>query len=73
MNANAYYNLGLALHEPTTLDDYISLAVHLGQDSEWRKRISEKIAANKHLIYRDRTCIAALENFLETAVKERLK
>jgi hypothetical protein len=34
-------------------------------------QISEKIKENKHLIYRDRTCITAFEDFLERAVKER--
>ncbi|MFZ3138326.1 MAG: tetratricopeptide repeat protein [Thermodesulfovibrionales bacterium] len=56
-----------------SIDDYISLAARLGKDSGWRKRISEKIAANKHRLYKDRTCITALEGFLETVVKERLK
>jgi protein O-GlcNAc transferase len=52
----------------SSLDNYISLAVRLGQDSEWREWISKKIAANKHLIYRDRTCITELEEFIETVV-----
>ena len=49
----------------STIDEYIKLAVRLGLDPDWRKQISSKIAANKHLIYRDRTCIDALERFLE--------
>ncbi|MCJ7484473.1 MAG: hypothetical protein MUO31_16105, partial [Thermodesulfovibrionales bacterium] len=64
--------IGLTETIATNLDKYISLAVRLGQDSEWRKRISEKIAANKHLVYRDRTCITALEEFIETVVEERV-
>ena len=55
-----------------TLDEYIGLAIKLAQDSQWRKLMSEKIAANKHRIYRDKTCIAALENFLEAVIKEKL-
>jgi protein O-GlcNAc transferase len=54
----------------STLDEYVSVAVKMGRDSEWRKRISEKIAANKLLVYRDRTCISALEDFLEAIVKK---
>jgi protein O-GlcNAc transferase len=56
-----------------TLDEYIELAVKLGQDSGWRKYISERIAQHKHLIYRDKSCVNALEDFIEAAVKEKLK
>ena len=56
----------------SSLDEYIELAVHLGLDSQWRKTISDKIATNKHLVYRDKTCITALEDFLERVVEERL-
>ncbi|MFA6055931.1 MAG: tetratricopeptide repeat protein [Thermodesulfovibrionales bacterium] len=54
-------------------DEYLELAVRLGVDSEWRKQISEKIAANKNRVYRDKRCITALEDFLEHIVKEELK
>lgn len=50
----------------STLDEYIELAIRLGVDSEWHKQISGKIAANKQLVYKDKTCITALEGFLET-------
>jgi len=55
----------------TSLDEYVSLAVKLGQDGEWRQYISDKISKNKHLAYRDRACITALEDFLEGEVKKR--
>jgi protein O-GlcNAc transferase len=55
----------------STRDEYIDLAVRLGLDVKWRKQISKKIAANKHLVYRDKTCITALEDFLERVVKEK--
>jgi protein O-GlcNAc transferase len=55
-----------------TLDNYIDIAVQLGQFPEWRETISNKIATNKLLAYRDNTCIVALENFLEQVVRERL-
>jgi protein O-GlcNAc transferase len=64
--------IGLTELIATNLDDYISLAVKLGQDGPWRQHISDKISKCKHLAYRDRTCITALEDFLEKAVKERL-
>jgi len=56
-----------------SLDDYVSLAVNLAKDSEWRNKISYKIENNKHIIYKDITCITALEDFFEKAVNERLK
>jgi protein O-GlcNAc transferase len=56
-----------------SIDDFADIAVRLGNDAEWRRRISEKVSSGKHLVYEDRTCIAALEDFLERAVKERLE
>lgn len=64
--------MGITETIASNLNEYIELSVRLGLDSQWRKRISEKIAANKHRIYRDDDCITALENFLEAAVKEKL-
>lgn len=57
----------------SSVDDYVGMAIKLGLDSEWRCLISEKIAANKYKIYRDRACIAGLEDFLIRAVEERSK
>jgi protein O-GlcNAc transferase len=48
-------------------DEYVEIAVRLGKDAELRKQVSDKIMLNKHLIYYDKTCIAALEDFLEKA------
>jgi protein O-GlcNAc transferase len=55
-----------------SLDEYIELASNLGKDKQRRRRISAEIAENKHKIYRDRTCITALEGFLLKAVEEEL-
>jgi protein O-GlcNAc transferase len=65
--------MGMTETIASTLDEYIELAVRLGLNSEWRKQISEKIAANKQRVYRDRACITALEDFLIAVVKENLK
>jgi protein O-GlcNAc transferase len=56
----------------STLDEYISFAVRLGKDLQWRKQISKMISENKHLVYRDKTCITGLEDFFVKIVKERL-
>ncbi|MEW6002783.1 MAG: tetratricopeptide repeat protein [Nitrospirota bacterium] len=42
-------------------DEYVALAVRIGQDPDYRRRISDKISASKHRIYRDGTCISAFE------------
>lgn len=54
-----------------SINDYVEIAVKLAKDSEWRKRVLRKISENKHRIYRDKTCVTALENFLEKVVKEK--
>jgi protein O-GlcNAc transferase len=52
-----------------TVDEYVSTAVRLARDTEWRAELRSRIAANKHRVYRDRACIAALEDFLETETR----
>ena len=47
-----------------TVDDYVAIAARLGRDSAWRNEIKARMAANKHRLYGDRACIAALEDFL---------
>jgi predicted O-linked N-acetylglucosamine transferase (SPINDLY family) len=51
-----------------TIDEYVSIAGLLGRSSAKRNELSAEIADKKHCIYRDRTCIAALETFLVGAV-----
>jgi predicted O-linked N-acetylglucosamine transferase (SPINDLY family) len=53
-----------------TTDEYVSMAGLLGRNRARRVELSAEIADKKHLIYRDRTCIAALEAFLDRAVRE---
>jgi predicted O-linked N-acetylglucosamine transferase (SPINDLY family) len=52
-----------------TIDDYVSIAGLLGRDAAKRTELSAEIANKKHRVYRDRDCIAALEAFLERAVR----
>ena len=53
------------------LDEYVMLAVRLAQDPEWRRHLSDKIRENKHRLYGVKTCITALEEFLEGAVEKQ--
>jgi predicted O-linked N-acetylglucosamine transferase (SPINDLY family) len=50
-------------------EEYVSMASALGRDGARRNEMSARIAANKHRIYRDADCIAALETFFEAAVR----
>jgi protein O-GlcNAc transferase len=52
-----------------SIDDYVATAVRLGRDTQWRTNLRDRIAANKHRVYRDRACITALEDFLETEAR----
>lgn len=45
-------------------DEYIQLAVRLGQDADYRRQIARQIALNKHKLYGDLTPVRGLENFL---------
>ena len=56
-----------------TIDDYIRQAVKLGKNLEWRREITKRIAESKHLIYYDRTCITALEDFIERVIRKSLQ
>jgi predicted O-linked N-acetylglucosamine transferase (SPINDLY family) len=52
-----------------TIGDYVALAVRMGNDRAWRMEIKRRVASNRHRLYRDRTSIAALENFLDRAAR----
>ena len=51
------------------VEDYISIAVDLAKYPGKRSAISQQIAENKALVYDDRECIRALEEFIENAVR----
>jgi predicted O-linked N-acetylglucosamine transferase (SPINDLY family) len=52
-----------------TIDDYVALAVRMGQDRSWRAEIKRRVASDKRRLYRDGTCIAALQDFLDHAAR----
>jgi predicted O-linked N-acetylglucosamine transferase (SPINDLY family) len=53
------------------VDAYVTLAAGLGRSAEQRAALKARIAAAKHRVYRDRACIAALEEFFERTVRLR--
>jgi predicted O-linked N-acetylglucosamine transferase (SPINDLY family) len=50
-----------------TIDEYVALAVRMGADPAGRLALKDRVAFDKERLYRDRTCIAGLEAFLERA------
>ncbi len=50
-------------------EEYVRIAVRLAHDTAWRAAVSARIAANKHTVYGDLTCVRALERFMEQAVR----
>lgn len=55
-----------------TVEDYVAIAVRLANHPEERRALSQRIAIGKQRLYRDRGCIAALEDFLDRAARQRL-
>ena len=54
-----------------TVDEYVAVAQRLATDTAWRATIKERMKHNKHRIYRDRSCITALEEFLIRVTRDR--
>jgi predicted O-linked N-acetylglucosamine transferase (SPINDLY family) len=63
--------MGISETIASSVDEYVDIAVRLGNDNEWRLTISKKISERKDLIYRDRACIDALQNFIENIVGKK--
>jgi predicted O-linked N-acetylglucosamine transferase (SPINDLY family) len=51
----------------TSIDDYVALGVRIARDPAWRQQLRSRVMADRARLYRDRTCIIALEAFLERA------
>jgi predicted O-linked N-acetylglucosamine transferase (SPINDLY family) len=54
-----------------TVDGYVATAVRLARDTDWRIALRDQTSLNKHRLYRDRTCISALEEFLDRVARFR--
>jgi protein O-GlcNAc transferase len=61
--------MGVADTVTDSIDAYVATAVRLARDLPWRTELRARIAANKHRVYRDRACIAALEDFLDAQAR----
>ncbi|BAY07963.1 tetratricopeptide repeat protein [Calothrix sp. NIES-2098] len=54
----------------TNKEEYVNIAVRLGQDAEYRQHISQQVAQNKHKLYDDVKLMRALEDFLFQVVNK---
>nr|WP_294504813.1 glycosyltransferase family 41 protein [uncultured Rhodopila sp.] len=54
-----------------SLDGYVSIAVRLARDPDWRAEVRQAVAAGKHRAFEDLASIRALENFLTKTVSNR--
>jgi predicted O-linked N-acetylglucosamine transferase (SPINDLY family) len=52
----------------SNVDEYVALAVRMARDPEFRAEIKARVERDKNRLYRDRTAIAALEDFIERVV-----
>jgi predicted O-linked N-acetylglucosamine transferase (SPINDLY family) len=62
--------MGIGETTAHSVDELVSIASALGRDAALRGEASSRIAANKHRLYRDLTCIEALEALLDEAVRK---
>jgi protein O-GlcNAc transferase len=53
-----------------TIEDYIALAARIGNDRAWRDAIKRRVTSDRHRVYRDRACIAGLEDFLDRVTRQ---
>ena len=61
--------MGMTATVCESIEEYVELAVGLARDRAWRAEVKRTIAGGKHTIYRDRICIAALEEFLDRVAR----
>ena len=62
--------MGISETIANSIEDYIDIAARLANDREYRRAQASEIEARKHAVYRDRAAIAALEEFLDRAVRD---
>ena len=54
-----------------TIDEYVALAARMGADPSWRSALKARVMADKERLYRDRACIAGLEDFLNRVARQQ--
>jgi predicted O-linked N-acetylglucosamine transferase (SPINDLY family) len=59
--------LGLEDLIAANVEEYLALAIRLARDLNWRNNFRRWIAPSKPRLYRDSTCVSALEHSLQRA------
>jgi protein O-GlcNAc transferase len=62
--------MGITETIANNVDEFVTIAARLANHLDERNALSRKIASNKHLLYRDRECIEALEDFLDCTARQ---
>jgi len=70
-SAAIFQMMGITETIAPDIDSFITTAARLARDPAWRASLKEKIAANKRRLYRDRACIAYLEDFIDRVARGR--
>ena len=63
--------MGLPETVADSLDGYVAIASRLARDAGWRAATARQVAERRHRLYRDRSAIAALEEFLAVTASRR--
>jgi len=61
--------MGIAETIANDVDEYTAIAVRLAKNPDERRALGRKISSNKYRLYRDRSCIVALEDFLDRVAR----
>jgi predicted O-linked N-acetylglucosamine transferase (SPINDLY family) len=69
-SAAVFRMMGVTETIAKTISEYVSIAARLAGEPSWRAELKQRVADNKHRIYRDRDCIVGLEKFFEQATRE---
>jgi len=70
-SAAIFQMMGITETIAPDIDTYIATAARLARNPAWRASLKQTIAANKHRLYRDRTCITYLEDFIDRVARGR--
>ena len=62
--------LGVTETIADSLEEYVKIAVRLGQDREWRAQIMQRTSAGHGSLFGDTRPVRALEDFFQHAVRE---
>ncbi|MBC7541448.1 MAG: tetratricopeptide repeat protein [Candidatus Sericytochromatia bacterium] len=63
-----YQRMGSTETVAATSEEYVALAIRLGTDADWRTQVSQRLIADRHLLFGDLAVVRELERFFGAAV-----